>query len=886
MPLTKEATTEANPLIERAKEVLRQPIGTSEELFKLAKALKGIQKFNLARRVLADALVLAGREPAAPEDHRKIVQQYAACTEKDPDLPLDRRYQKALQIIAPVLADAEAYLKSPTDAAPDKRKEMVNAHQETFGIAGAIHKRWWQVDTQVRHLVKAQELYEKGWHLGLNFPGPGIPDQGYTGINSAFVLDLLAQQVPDDPELVVARRQKAQQIREEIRARLRALPECKRGDWWSLVTLAEACFGLGDYGGAREWLGKAAGLELAQPWERETTVKQLAMLAMIQGGGDKAAEEFQTSEAWKVLSEFVGEDQAGLLTAFSGKVGLALSGGGFRASLFHIGVLARLAELDMLRHVEVLSCVSGGSIIGALYYLNVRKLLEGRPDNEITRQDYIRLVDDMEQAFTAGIQNNPRMEVFSKLLLLGQRTEEMGKLLDETLYGPAAGLKPGERPELRDLRIHPPADKEEATLPKADRTPFVPKYDNWRRAHKVPILIINATALNTGHNWQFTATFMGESPNQIVPEVDGNERLRRMYFDEKMPEQHRGLPLGLAVAASAAVPGLFRPVKLSGLYPHRDLELVDGGVHDNQGIGGLLEQDCRVILVSDASGQLVAEPHPSRLETSVLVRSNNTLMSRVRELEYRELSARKEAGLLRDILFVHLKKDLAVEPVEWIECDLAKETSESQGVLPGSPEPTNYGVRGDVQNLLAGIRTDLDVFCEAEAYALMSSGYRMTSRYFPESIKSFTPSADGPVRWRFQQVDPFLSKRGEAGATSLEVCQVSDFIDRLKLGEQLLFKAPRLLPNFFLLKQVVRAVVLITILLLLLIAVIVFALLLWRVPVLLLPLVVAITLVGVIALIFSRGGLYRITSWFDQLYLRSGSLTELLRPRPRRNRET
>ena len=37
---------------------------------------------------------------------------------------------------------------------------------------------------------------------------------------------------------------------------------------------------------------------------------------------------------------------------FLGKVGLGLSGGGFRASLFHIGVLARLAELDILRHVE------------------------------------------------------------------------------------------------------------------------------------------------------------------------------------------------------------------------------------------------------------------------------------------------------------------------------------------------------------------------------------------------------------------------------------------------------------------------------------------------------------------------------------------------------
>jgi predicted acylesterase/phospholipase RssA len=59
------------------------------------------------------------------------------------------------------------------------------------------------------------------------------------------------------------------------------------------------------------------------------------------------------------------------------------TGGGFRASLFHIGVLAKLAELDALRHVEVLSCVSGGSIIGAHYYLELRKLLNEKQDDQI-----------------------------------------------------------------------------------------------------------------------------------------------------------------------------------------------------------------------------------------------------------------------------------------------------------------------------------------------------------------------------------------------------------------------------------------------------------------------------------------------------------------------
>lgn len=51
------------------------------------------------------------------------------------------------------------------------------------------------------------------------------------------------------------------------------------------------------------------------------------------------------------------------------RIGLALSGGGFRAAAFHLGVLKRLEELGLLHRVEALSTVSGGSIVGALYAL-------------------------------------------------------------------------------------------------------------------------------------------------------------------------------------------------------------------------------------------------------------------------------------------------------------------------------------------------------------------------------------------------------------------------------------------------------------------------------------------------------------------------------------
>ena len=107
-----------------------------------------------------------------------------------------------------------------------------------------------------------------------------------------------------------------------------------------------------------------------------------------------------TGSAAATIRDFLGEARAaGASSAFLGKVGLALSGGGFRASLFHLGVLAKLAELDILRQVEILSCVSGGSIVGAHYYLKVRKLMNDKPDAEIDAYDFVELVAELIDDF-------------------------------------------------------------------------------------------------------------------------------------------------------------------------------------------------------------------------------------------------------------------------------------------------------------------------------------------------------------------------------------------------------------------------------------------------------------------------------------------------------
>ena len=97
------------------------------------------------------------------------------------------------------------------------------------------------------------------------------------------------------------------------------------------------------------------------------------------------------------------------------KLGLALAGGGFRASLFHVGVLRYLAQADLLRHVEVLSTVSGGSLVGALYVLQLKQVLEARDAQQpgstplrLEAQDYAGIVDEVESRIRAVVRQNLR----------------------------------------------------------------------------------------------------------------------------------------------------------------------------------------------------------------------------------------------------------------------------------------------------------------------------------------------------------------------------------------------------------------------------------------------------------------------------------------------
>ncbi|NOT53803.1 MAG: patatin family protein [Deltaproteobacteria bacterium] len=747
--------------IERAKTILAGQDAAPQEVLGLVKTkLKKERAFGLARKLL-DHYASDQRVTADARVRLEVAQQRALCTYKDADLPAEEKLETALRILR-------------EDADLDRSLD-----RETLGLAGAIFKRRWELTSQERDLEVSLAYYERGYTDGTT------EDYGYTGINAAFVLDLLAAQESVAVGISVktadasnARRELARKIRRELVARLPSLPDDKGNEWlnkewWFLVTLGEAYFGLDECDAARLWLQKAKALPDVPDWEVESTARQLATLLLLKrrsGIGD-------TDKAEKVLREFLGSDNA-LTSVIRGKIGVALSGGGFRASLFHIGVLAKLAELDLLRSVEFLSCVSGGSIIGAYYYLEVRHLLRTKTDAEITRQDYIDIVKRIERDFLEGVQQNIRTRILAewtaslKMIFVPEysRTKRAGELYESEIY---SRVQDGENMTTRWFNAL-------TLVPKGEPQNFAPKDHNWRRGNKVPILILNATTLNTGHNWQFTATWMGEPPGTLDTKVDANYRLRRLYYDEA-PFGNTPIRLGDAVAASACVPGIFEPLSLTRLY-ERDTDrgkiepivrLVDGGVQDNQGISALLDQGCNVLLVSDASGQMSADDFPGTGLLNVPLRANSILQARVREAQYREISARRRSGLLKGMMFIHLKQDLEIDLVDWIDCQDPSRRKQARPL-------TSYGVQRKIQQSITALRTDLDSFSDAEGYALMCDGYLMTEHALKSAALplGFALNASAREQWKFLEVEELMRQPPEG----------NPLLRQLEEGDKLFFK--------------------------------------------------------------------------------------------------
>ncbi|MBB3352234.1 NTE family protein [Rhizobium sp. BK049] len=284
------------------------------------------------------------------------------------------------------------------------------------------------------------------------------------------------------------------------------------------------------------------------------------------------------------------------------KLGLCLSGGGYRAMLFHAGSLVRLNEAGLLAKLDLISSVSGGSIAsGLLAYIWPRLVFK----NEVAvnfKTEYLDRILALGQVFADG--PSFLKGVFNPF---SSAAEEAAKLYERHLFD-------GRSPTLRDLPRSP-----------------------W--------FVFCASNLSTGSLFRMS---------------------NRYIADYRIGVSFRpALSLATAVAASAAFPPVLSPLRLDlsqfswerqklddtvgdPVAPERAI-LSDGGVYDNHGIEPALKR-CDCLLVSDAGAPWRSSTRGYWNYLSQLKRVLDTTDNQVRSLRRRDLISGFRAAKQADML--------------------------------------------------------------------------------------------------------------------------------------------------------------------------------------------------------------------------------------------
>lgn len=248
------------------------------------------------------------------------------------------------------------------------------------------------------------------------------------------------------------------------------------------------------------------------------------------------------------------------------RIGLALSGGGIRAAVFHLGVLRRLAFERLLESVSTVSTVSGGSLVTAAIISQAGMVWP-------SSAEYLRsFYPQLRRRITSADLFSPRAIGWGglaefNLRLLRNRADVLATML-ERVWGVSGRL---------------------ADLPDA------------------PEWLINTTCIDTGKNWRFSKR-------------ESDWKFGRHYAPD--------VPVAVAAAASAAVPyaigAMSLPLPAAGWWetdpatgrqtrtttrPKTRVRLWDGGAYDNMGLEALTKpgrglRSCDFLICSDASGPL------------------------------------------------------------------------------------------------------------------------------------------------------------------------------------------------------------------------------------------------------------------------------------------
>jgi NTE family protein len=305
-------------------------------------------------------------------------------------------------------------------------------------------------------------------------------------------------------------------------------------------------------------------------------------------------------------------------------IALCLSGGGYRAMLFHTGTLWRLNDIGWLPRLQWVSSVSGGSITAAVLGAIWKKL------------DFDQ--NGVARAFTESVVDPVRR--------MAAITIDIGAIV-RGILGPGSIS----RSIIKAYRQHLFGDHTLQDLPDNDGPRFV----------------INATNVQSGVLFRFSRPYTWD---YRVGRID------RPDFS-----------LAEAVAASSAFPPFLSPVILkvdqTRFAPGTgtDLQfppyttrivLTDGGVYDNLALESAWKR-FDTILVSDGGGRMRPEPRPARNWLTHSIRILNIIDRQVRSLRYRDLIDAYESGHLKGAYW-GVYTNIADYGVPSLECPIGATT--------------------------------------------------------------------------------------------------------------------------------------------------------------------------------------------------------------------
>jgi NTE family protein len=275
--------------------------------------------------------------------------------------------------------------------------------------------------------------------------------------------------------------------------------------------------------------------------------------------------------------------------------GLCLSGGGYRAMVFHLWTLWRLNEAAFLGKLDRISSVSGGSITAGVLALHWKEL--GVTPNAAAPRFSV-VVDEVRKLASHTIDIGSVLEgVFGP----GTVSDKIQKAYDDVLFHGAT---------LQDLPDDPPR------------------------------FVINATNVQSSVLWRFSKPYMrdwrvGEVRNPKVPLAAA------VAASSAFPPVLSPAELDLRKYGCVFEPNTGADLQTEP-YVSKAV-LTDGGVYDNMGLETVWKE-YRTVLVSDAGGHVEPEPNPHRDWARHAFRILDLVDNQVRSLRKRQVITAYQQG--------------------------------------------------------------------------------------------------------------------------------------------------------------------------------------------------------------------------------------------------